>query len=238
MEATFRDRLIDMDIYIKRTIDSYLEIDIYGYEKNTYYKEFRLYDHQEIDFEEFSLLDKISFGTYGFIDENEYNNGWICTQIETARFYIESINVDAFKKEVTFVYLITGEPSYLYNLALDYTFYVELYVEGCKEGLPFWQQSLYLSYLMYKNNNILGSFMHLFIAFEGLLRCLTEDTKTQDLNKIYKKQTSNNLTSKLKKYKKIRNKVMHGNESAIEKLTDEDFEILLEEIEALYRDSV
>ncbi|MGE7114173.1 hypothetical protein [Lysinibacillus sp. NPDC047702] len=235
MESTFRETLTDMGIYIKRTINSYLDIDIYGYEKNTYYQEFRLYEHQEMDFEEFSILDRISFGTYGFIDENEYNYGWICTQVETAQFSIESVNVDSFKKEVTFVYLITGEPGYLYNLALDYTFYVELHVEGCKEGLHFWEQSLYLSYLMYKNNNFLGSFMHLFIAFEGLLRCLTEDTKTQDLNKIYKKHTLNNLSSKLKEYKKIRNKVMHGNESAIANLTDNDLEILLEEIAFLYR---
>ncbi len=163
MEAIFKETLLDMEIYINRTIESYFDVDIYGYEKNTYYREFRLYEHQELEFDEFSMLDRISYGTYGFIDEEEYNNGWICTSVETANFSIESVNVDSFKKEVTFIYLITGEPGYLYNLALDYTFYVELYVGGCKKGLPFWQQSLYLSYLMYKNNNFLGGVLCIFL---------------------------------------------------------------------------
>ncbi|MCC0761154.1 MULTISPECIES: hypothetical protein [Bacillus] len=235
MEEKFKDILTEMDIYIYENLPLYLDVDIHGYETRIYYQEFRLLDYPDIDFENFSLVDKVEYGTYGFIEEEEYSYDiGIHTDTNLAEFSIESIIVEPFKKEATFIYLIKGEPDDIANLAFNGKLYVELYIGGCRDEILFWQQSMYLSYLTYKNNNLLGSFMHLFIAFEGLLRYLTKDTKTMDLNEVYKACTSDELPKHINKYKKLRNKIMHGNENTLSQLSKEDLEVLLEEIQYLH----
>lgn len=237
MEEKFKDILTDMDIYMYKNLPLYLDVDIHGYETRIYYQEFRLLDYPNIDFENFSLVDKVEYGTYGFIEGDEYSHdSWICTDTNFAEFSIESIIVEPFKKEATFIYLIKGEPDDIANLALNGKLYIELYIGGCRDEILFWQQSMYLSYLMYKNNNILGSFMHLFIAFEGLLRHLTKDTVTMDLRKVYEACTSHKLPKHINRYKKLRNKIMHGNENMLSQLSEGDLEALLDEIQYLYND--
>ncbi|HDR7500783.1 hypothetical protein CN539_22090 [Bacillus toyonensis] len=235
MEVGFRNILVDMDIYSVEISPLYLDVDIYGYEQHVYYQEFRLLDYPEIEFEGFSLIDLVKYGEYGFIEDDEYTyDSWICTDPGLTKFSIESIIVEPFKKEVTFVYLIKGEPDDIANLAFGRKLYVELYIGGCRDEILFWQQSMYLSYLTYKNNNILGSFMHLFIAFEGMLRYLTKDTKTPDLKTVYRACTSHELPKYINRLKKLRNKIMHGNENALSQLSEADLEALLGEIRYLY----
>ncbi|MFU8648181.1 hypothetical protein ACNA06_12790 [Lysinibacillus sp. RSDA_15] len=235
LEDIFENTLNELNIYIEKALSVYLDVDIHGYEKNTYYQEFRLIDWQSINFFDFSMLDKIEVSWYGFIEDEEYTeDSWVITEGDTATFSIESTIVEPFTKEVAFVYLINGEPSEIDYIAFGRRLYIELFVKGCKENALFWESSAYISYLMYKNKNYVGSFMHLFIAFEGILRFLTEDTDTINLEKVYKNYTGENFSSQIKKYKKIRNTIMHGNEGQGLEIDEEVLLQLLEEIKELY----
>ena len=101
MEEKFKDILTDMDIYMYKNLPLYLDVDIHGYETRIYYQEFRLLDYPNIDFENFSLVDKVEYGTYGFIEGDEYSHdSWICTDTNFAEFSIESIIVEPFKKRL------------------------------------------------------------------------------------------------------------------------------------------
>lgn len=235
LEDIFEKTLSKLNIYRKETLSVYLDVDIHGYEKNTYYQEFRLIDWQSINFYDFSMLDSIEVSDYGFVEVEEYNeDSWIITDTDTATFTIESTIVEPFTKKVAFVYLISGEPSEIDYIAFGRKLYIELFIKGCKEDALFWESSAYISYLMYKNKNYVGSFMHLFIAFEGVLRYLTGDTDTNNLEKVYKDYTGEKFSSEMKKYKKIRNTIMHGNEEKEVEIDEEVLSQILNEIEELY----
>ncbi|MEX3748291.1 MULTISPECIES: hypothetical protein [Lysinibacillus] len=235
LEDVFVDTLSELNIYIEESLALYLDVDIHGYEKHTYYHEFRLIDWQNINSSNFTMLDKIELSSYGFIDDEEYNEeSWLVTEGETATFSIESTIVEPFTKEIAFVYLINGEPSEIDKISMFHQLYIELDIHGCKKNALFWESSAYISYLMYKNKNYVGSFMHLFIAFEGVLRFLTGDTDTFELEKVYKSYTGKKFSSQIKKYKKLRNTIMHGNEGQGLEIDEEVLSQLLEEIKELY----
>lgn len=235
LEEVFKNTLSELNIYKKKALSLNLDVDIHGYEKNTYYQEFRLIDWQNINFLDFSMLDKIEVSRYGFVEDGEYTeDSWLITGSDISKFSIESTIVEPFTKEVAFVYLINGEPSEIDHIAFGRSLYVELYVKGCKEDALFWESSAYISYLMYKSKNYVGSFMHLFIAFEGVLRFLTGDTDTIELEKVYKSYTGKKFSSQIKKFKKLRNAIMHGNDGRELEIDEEVLSQLIGEIKELY----
>jgi hypothetical protein len=209
---------------------------IYGYEKFIRYNDFRFKWTEKMKLSNLLFIDEVECTPrYGFlVEEEEYN---IESVLSTGQNYtnltIESITIEPFNYYINYNFVIDGEPIDIDIIADTNPFVAELRITGCLNTAPFWKQSLYLSYLLFKGNNILSSFMHLFITFEGLIKYHTSDTTTTSIHTVYKNYTSQNLTNYLNAYRKIRNQVMHGNENVASKLTIKDLEILIDTIENL-----
>lgn len=211
-------------------------LDIHGYEKYTSYPEFRLIWGEKLEFPNLLFIDEIEHFSYGFhIEDEQYDEtSELIKGQYGSELGIESVTFEPFKNYINYNFNIKGEPKDIDIIAESHPFIVELVATGCPKTSPFWKQSLYQSYLMYKGNNITSSFMNLFFAFEGLLRFHTSfSTPPQSIHKIYKNYTTQDLPLYLDAYRKIRNQVSHGNENIASKLTVEDLEILIDTIQSL-----
>ncbi|MDR2993607.1 MAG: hypothetical protein LBV11_07225 [Bacillus cereus] len=219
---------------VKTTHD--FRIDIHGYERQKYYPEFRLPWAEKMRFYNLLFIDEVEHAPrYGFfVGEDQYNDeSELISGQNSSGLTIESITIEPFNYYINYNFVINGKPEDIAVIADENRFFVELTVTGCLNTVPFWKQSLYLSYLMFKGNNILSSFMHLFITFEGLIRYHTSNTTTSNIHRVYQNYTNQSLPDYLNAYRKIRNQVMHGNENIASKLTIEDLEILLDTIDSL-----
>jgi len=232
----FKDLLYLLDVLerVEKVHEFYL--DIHGYERYTNYPDFRLKWREKMKFSNLSYIDEVEYSPgYGFlVDEENYNeeSSLMDGQNQT-RLSIESITIEPFNYYINYNFVINGDPQDIDVMADGRPFIVKLRITGCLNTAPFWKESLYLSYLLFKGNNILSSFMHLFITFEGLIRYHTGDTTTPSIHTVYKNYTRENLPDYLNAYRKIRNQVMHGNENVASQLALEDLEILLDTIESL-----
>lgn len=237
MSRQFENALNNLEIIENDRIQLRFDVDIHGYVRNTYYPEFRQVVSKKLNLKNYIYLHKIELSpTYGYIDPHEEldepSSYSFFRGQNSASFSIEDVIVNPYTNEARFILLIEGEPDDIAVAAETMELFVELDVKGCSNSNPFWKQSMYSGYLMFRNENFLGSFMHLIIAFEGLLRSATGSTES--IHKIYKTYTSTSLPDYLDAYRKLRNKVMHGNENIAKELTETDIEILVETIENLY----
>lgn len=226
--------LLDVLETVEHTHKFYM--DIYGYKKHIHYNEFRLKWTEKVKFSNLLFIDEIECApSYGFlVEENEYNDeSVLSTGQNHTQLTIESITIEHFQHCINYNFIIDGEPKDIDIIADSNPFVAELIVTGCLNTAPFWKQSLYLGYLLFKADNILSSFMHLFITFEGLIRYHTSDTTTSSIHAVYKNYTGQNMSNYLNAYRKIRNQVMHGNENMASKLTIKDLEILIDTIKNL-----
>lgn len=192
------------------------------------------------DFEEFNelLVDDIEICDYGYHipehDENLIRVGNDCT-IE-----YESIRIESFKKEATLFLKVYGDISDLYLIADNGPFQLELLVTGYSYNAEYWKQSLYVAKQMFRLQNKTGTFMHLFLAFEGMIKSkLANLIKTLGpeaslhhiLSEHVKTKVSTNPYFKVPHYihvyRKIRNDIMHGKVVYLEDLNNDDFALLL-----------
>lgn len=233
----YKDLVLILGVLEKVNKVRTINLDIHSYEKNKYYQEFSFGVGEKMDFPNLLFVDEVEHSPkYGFhIEDGQYDeNSELIKGQGSSNIAIESITLEPFKHYINYNFIIKGEPKDIDVIAEYNPFIVELTVTGCLNTSPFWKQSLYLSYLMYKGNNILSSFMHLFITFEGLIRFHTSySTPPQSIHQVYKNYTTQELPSYLNAYRKIRNQVMHGNENIASKLTVKDLEILIDTIKSL-----
>lgn len=226
--------LLDVLETVEKTHE--FHIDIHGYEKHTHYSDFRLHWTETITLPHLLFIDEVEFAPfYGFLIAEYEDRGerHLVTEQNNTRLTLESIKMEPFSDEIDYHFTIYGEPKDISMMADSEIFVVDLNITGCLQTAPFWKQSLYLSYLLYKGDNILSSFMHLFITFEGLIRYHTNDTTTPSIHRVYKNYTDERMSDYLNAYRNIRNQVMHGNENIASKLTHKDLDILIDTIEQL-----
>lgn len=238
MSKYFENALNNLKIIEHDRIQLRFNAYIHGYTTKIHYPEFRQIISQKLDLDNYIHLHGIVLSpNYGYIDYQEEwyesNTYSLFTGQNSTHFSIEDVIVDPYTNNVNFVLLIEGEPEDIAIAAENMELLVELYIVGCPSSVPFWKQSMYSGYLMFKNNNFISSFMHLIIAFEGLLRSLTNNSD-DSIHKIYKQYTSNDLPNYLNTYRNLRNKIMHGNENTAKKLTKTDIKNLVQIIESLY----
>lgn len=238
MSKQFENALNNLEIIENDRIQLRLNADIYGYLKKTHYLEFKQIISKKLNLNNYIYLHKIELSSnYGYInfeeEVDEPSSYPFFRGQNSTHFSIEDIIVDPYTSNANFILVIEGEPEDIAVAAETMELFVELDVMGCSSSIPFWKQSMYSGYLMFKNNNFLGSFMHLIIAFEGLLRSST-DNENESIHRIYKTYTSTRLPEYLDAYRELRNKVMHGNENIAKELTETDIELLVETIENLY----
>lgn len=231
----FKQVLSLLEVLKKVEKEHKFHIDTYGYEKYIYYPEFRFKCREEVKFPNLLFIDEIEHViSYGFsIEDGQYNESVnLITGQQGTNIEIESVTSEPFNHYIDYNFIIKGEPEYIDDISGSNPFVAELTITGCLNTSPFWKQSLYLSYLFYKENNILTSFMHLFITFEGLIR-LESSNNREGLHMVYKNYTNQTLPDYLDAYRKIRNQVMHGNENIAFQLTSDDLEILIDTILSL-----
>lgn len=207
-----------------------LNIDVYGY-VGEHYKNFKFQHVEKIELKKFSFINKINWDcNYGFLTIPHEEDHLIVGQ-ESSAIEIEGIEIDLNDDSISFNFAINGDPRDIGGIATDYPFVVDINVTGCLKSISNWEQSLYSSYLMYEKNAISDSFIHLFIAFEGMIR--SEVSSEESIHKIYKKYTNQELPTYLNDYREIRNTIAHGNESSITKLTIDDLEQMVDVIRKL-----
>ncbi|MGA5662672.1 hypothetical protein ACPCZR_24665 [Bacillus bombysepticus] len=231
----FREVLSLLDVLETKTITHKFYLDIHGYLKHVRYPEFRMNHYEKLKFGDLLFIDEIDYGedygaNYGFVIEESDDD--LITEQNFSKIEIEYVKAEPFTDYIHYGFVIEGEPEDIDVIADGNPFQVDLNIIGCLNTAPFWKQSLYLSYLMFKGNNILSSFMHIFITFEGLLRDHTSNT-TSSIHRVYNIYTGDNLPNYLDAYRKIRNQVMHGNENIASELTMEDLKILIKTITEL-----
>lgn len=234
-ESNVLEKFVDLltELEILKSIEKVcrFNVDVYGYEKHVHYTEFRLRHFQEDVEHDFSFVDEVQFlNDYGFVIDEDASTK-VLGQHRT-ELSIKSVTFDYSNDDLIFDFIIEGLPVDIDTIADTNPFEVELNIIGCLNDEMFWKQSLYLSYLMYKRHNLISCFMHLFIAFEGLIRHEITDTRS-NVRQIFENYTGNELPEYLDAYRKIRNTVMHGNENIASLLNDDDISILLTVIDRL-----
>ena len=236
MEEKFKDLLWLLDVLETKSKTHTFDIDIHGYEKSTYYHEFRMRWSEKLKFSDLLFIDEVTFQPiYGFLTEEgkSEEDSIVINEQHGTKILIDSIAMEPFGDNINYNLIIKGEPANIDIIADTFPLQVKLEVTGCLNTISFWKQSSYLSYLLFKGNNVLSSFMHLFITFEGLIRDYTSNTTTSSIHKVFKNYTGQELPEYLDAYRKIRNQVMHGNENMASNLTADDLIILIETIESL-----
>lgn len=240
LKVNYESLLSQLNVLKEIKREHKFNIDTHGYDKNTNYAEFKFQHSEKIEISDFFFIDEVQHSYYGFLvyeapysDSSELIDGQDNTTIE-----IESVTLEPFKNTIIYNFIIKGLPRNIDLISQNNPFIVGLTLTGCLRHSPYWQQSLYLSYLMYKQGNILSSFMHLFITFEGLLRSYPEnqDGDFPSLHDAYYIYTNQQLPEYLNVYRTIRNQVMHGNENIASKLTFEDLGNLINTIQNLLFD--
>lgn len=213
--------------------------EIYGYNRDKSYPEFNFNYTVSLDIPVSFLVDTVEPIDYGFLIEE---GGSLVTGQDSAELILKDIIPNTFKGTITMQFVIVGDPK-LIDIMTEHEFVVKLTIRGCSKHELFWKQSLYHSFLLYKEENLLSCFMHLYIAYEGFIKShvyLEESMTGREYPafwEYYKKYTGEkHLTKELEAFKYIRDQIMHGYENMTSKLTKEDIAILLFNINSLYKD--
>jgi hypothetical protein len=194
------------------------DIDIHGYEKNTYYQNFIQIEPYDLT-SEFRFIDDVEISEYGFVVP-EWDG--LVTTNENSSIEIEINSVNGYERKIEFEILINGEPIDISTLAQQFELEITMRVTGFTyRGKQFWQESLFNMYHLYTIGNLTGAFMNAFIAFEGYIRSLTQDYDTK-IADLYSKHFNKSFTAEMWKYRDLRNELMHGNENEAHKIKKAD----------------
>lgn len=231
----FYEILEDLDAISQVEIELFSDVDIYGFEPRKFYDEFRMKWFQEFNCDYFSFIEKVECWNYGFVhlEEVSLEDRSVYTGYDNTSFKIEEVKVNPFSNIFEFAFLMKGDITEIHLMANQSSLYLPLRVAGCPKNNEFWKKMLYQSFMLYKAHDLLGCFMNMFIAFEGMLRFNTGDGAEVKLNDVYYNYTGYSLPRYLKAYRNLRNQIMHGNEGEFTKLSKEDLMILLINIHAL-----
>jgi len=208
-----------------------LQCDIHSYE-NVYYQEFVHLERYNLH-RMFSFINTIKILEYGYTqpDSEELLRDYNGTSM---RLGINNIN--QYKGEIEFKQIIKGEPFDIDMLSQQGKFKIVMEVTGSLHiEKQFWQESLYNMYHLYQIGNFAGAFMNAFIAFEGYLRSIAQDYKS-DVWEVYEMVVGEKFTKDLIYYNKLRNQLMHGNENNAKWMDEEEiFDLLSYFLEAHYK---
>ncbi|MGE7219290.1 hypothetical protein ACQKJC_22665 [Priestia koreensis] len=201
------------------------KLDISGYSKET--KEFTHFIHHSLENEYRFLYEvKVNDRSYGY-KHPDFDDELI-TEINGSTFRLKESSISAYKRTVELAMNITGDPDDFYNVHI---FKMELEVTGIESRFEkaFWQESLCTMYHLYTIGNLKGAFMNAFIALEGYLRVIMNNTNTPFqrlyeslIGASYEQKQAQKLIKKIPQLARMRNAIMHGHGSDVEKKHIED----------------
>lgn len=199
---------------------------ISGYLKGA--EDFKHIIHHSFENEYRFLQDvKVNVNSYGY-KHPDFDNELI-TENSGSTLTLDVSSISAYRRTVELTLDIAGDPEDFYNM--DGAFEMELEVTGIESRFEkaFWQESLCSMYHLYTIGNLKGAFMNAFIALEGYLRVIMNNTNTPFqrlyeslIGASYEQKQAQKLIKKIPQLARMRNAIMHGHGSDVEKKHIED----------------